>query len=147
MDSPPAARRDRLVEEACVKQMYNAAPPPLSSSLTPPTFTSLHGSSNLHSSEALKGPKLCRMGMQKCGGILHGLPKRISVSYKQIRFSTCAVGRCEISALAHEVVDDAVEGRALEVQGLAHTADALLACSERWKNWFRGQLSNLGDAV
>jgi len=127
--------------------MYNAAPPPLSSSLTPPTFTSLHGSSNLHSSEALKGPKLCRMGMQKCGGILHGLPKRISVSYKQIRFSTCAVGRCEISALAHEVVDDAVEGRALEVQGLAHTADALLACSERWKNWFRGQLSNLGDAV
>ena len=33
----------------------------------------------------------------------------------------------EVTTLAHEVVDHAVEVAALEVQGLAHLADALLA--------------------
>ena len=44
----------------------------------------------------------------------------------------CDSKRCEAQTakiyLAHEVGDDAVERRALEVQGLAHAAHALLAC-------------------
>jgi len=39
-----------------------------------------------------------------------------------------AVASREVAALAHELLDHAVEGGALEVQGLAALAHALLAC-------------------
>ena len=41
--------------------------------------------------------------------------------------ATSAVTCREIAALAHELGDDAVEGRALELQGLASGSQALLA--------------------
>ena len=42
-----------------------------------------------------------------------------------------AVAGREVAALAHEVGDDAVEGGALEVEGLAGAAHALLARAQR----------------
>jgi len=44
--------------------------------------------------------------------------------------ATSAVAASEITTLAHEVVDDTMEGGALEVEGLAGSAGALLAGAE-----------------
>merc|ERR1712093_384891 len=44
--------------------------------------------------------------------------------------ATGAVASREVAALRHEVVDHAVEGRALEVQRLSRLAHALLASAE-----------------
>lgn len=43
--------------------------------------------------------------------------------------TTRAVAFCEITALDHEALNDAVEARALVVQRLASLADAFLACA------------------
>lgn len=47
------------------------------------------------------------------------------------RLAARAVAGREVAALAHELRDDAVEGRALEVQRLAGLSGALLARAER----------------
>ena len=46
------------------------------------------------------------------------------------RLATSAVSGGEIAALAHEVGDHAVEGGALEVQGFARFASALLTSAK-----------------
>lgn len=46
------------------------------------------------------------------------------------RLATSAVPGGEITPLAHEVVDHAVELGALEVKRLSRLSDALLTCSE-----------------
>ena len=44
--------------------------------------------------------------------------------------ATSAVAGREVSTLGHETVDDAVEGAALEVEGLALGTLSLLTCAE-----------------
>lgn len=43
------------------------------------------------------------------------------------------IALCEVAALYHEAFDDAVEDRALVVEGLARFADSFLASAERAK--------------
>ncbi|KAL0920449.1 hypothetical protein M5K25_009587 [Dendrobium thyrsiflorum] len=47
------------------------------------------------------------------------------------RFAAGSVSGSEVTALAHELRDNAVKGRALEVKRLPGLADALLASAER----------------
>jgi len=54
-----------------------------------------------------------------------------------------AVAGREVTALAHKVRDDSVEGRTLEVQGLAGAARPLLARAER-AEVFRGLGHHVG---
>ena len=56
--------------------------------------------------------------------------------------TTGAVAASEVTTLAHEVVDDTMEGGALEVEGLAGLAHALLAGAEATEI-----LGGLGDDV
>ena len=56
--------------------------------------------------------------------------------------TTGAVAASEVTTLAHEVVDDTMEGGALEVEGLAGLAHALLAGAEATEI-----LGGLGDNV
>ena len=48
--------------------------------------------------------------------------------------ATSAVALGEVTTLEHEVLDDAVEGRALVVEGLAGLAHALLTCVKKFRN-------------
>lgn len=43
-------------------------------------------------------------------------------------FTASAIATSEVTTLEHKVRDDAVEGRSLEVEGLARAADTLLTC-------------------
>ena len=56
--------------------------------------------------------------------------------------ATSAIARCEVAALNHELLDDAMEGGALIVKWLSRLADPLLARAEGAK-----VVNGLGDEV
>lgn len=62
---------------------------------------------------------------------MHSLEILIFEFFTIDALATGAIALCEVAALDHEALDDAVEGGTLVVQRLSRVANALLACAER----------------
>ena len=117
---------DRLAAGACMWRQVN-----VSSSLAALCCGSSERSTRLRlsgsSRECPHGRPRAQRGPSEEAGLLSQAAERTLQRPSPFRRAGRAVAAGEVAALAHELRDHAVEGGALEVQGLAAAAHALLA--------------------